>query len=147
MNSRTGMTALLTLLLLMTTGALAAGAFLSTPGGVLYKDLKPGSGNIAAAGDVATMHYTGWLDADGSKGKELYSSRRLGGPVSFVVGTDYVMPGWNEGVTGMQPGGKRLLRIPPSHGYGARGVQNLVPPDASLIFVIELVDVEKRTAP
>lgn len=130
----------------MATVAIAADAFQITPQGLLYKDLKPGSGNIAAVGDVATMHFTGWLDDAGSKGKELYNTRRQGKPVAFVIGTDRVMQGWNEGVIGMRPGGKRLLKVPPSLGYGSRGVEDIIPPNARLIFIIDLIDVEKHPA-
>jgi peptidylprolyl isomerase len=92
------------------------------------------------------MHFTGWLDDNGRKGREFYNSRREGTPVSFVIGTDRVMPGWNDGIVGMQPGGKRLLLLPPALGYGAKGVQGIVPPNASLILIIELLDLEKRAA-
>ncbi|MGB5717321.1 MAG: FKBP-type peptidyl-prolyl cis-trans isomerase [Gammaproteobacteria bacterium] len=137
---------MLLLLIPMATVAIAADAFQITPQGLLYKDLKPGSGNIAAVGDVATMHFTGWLDDAGSKGKELYNTRRQGKPVAFVIGTDRVMQGWNEGVIGMRPGGKRLLKVPPSLGYGSRGVEDIIPPNARLIFIIDLIDVEKHPA-
>ncbi|MGB5474412.1 MAG: FKBP-type peptidyl-prolyl cis-trans isomerase, partial [Gammaproteobacteria bacterium] len=105
---------------LLSTGAAAAGPFHTTPLGARYQDLQPGSGAIAAPGDVVTIHFTGWLDDRGRQGKELYNSRREGRTVSFVVGTDRVMPGWSEGVTGMQPGGRRLVLLPPALGYGAR---------------------------
>ena len=89
------------------------------------------------------MHSIGWLDADGRQGRELYNSRREGRPLSFVVGTDRVMPGWNDGVIGMKPGGKRLLRVPPARAYGARGVQDVIPPNAGLMLMIDLIEVEK----
>jgi len=121
----------------------AADGFLMTPQGARYQELKPGTGEGAETGDVVTMHFIGWLDDDGRQGKELYNTRREGNPVSFVVGTDRVMPGWSDGVIGMKPGGKRLLLLPPALGYGARGVQDLVPPDAGLMFMIDLIAVEK----
>jgi len=121
----------------------AADGFLMTPQGARYQELKTGTGEGAEPGDVVTMHFIGWLDDDGRQGKELYNTRREGNPVSFVVGTDRVMPGWSDGVTGMKPGGKRLLLLPPALGYGARGVQDLVPPDAGLMFMIDLIAVEK----
>jgi FKBP-type peptidyl-prolyl cis-trans isomerase len=135
---------LLLLLTLLSTFALAAGPFLTTPQGARYQDLKDGTGELAEPGDVVTMHFIGWLDDNGAKGKEIYNTRREGKPVSFVVGTDKVMPGWNEGVTGMRQGGKRLLMLPPALGYGARRVEDIIPPDASLIFLIDLVRLEKR---
>ena len=122
---------------------MAADGFLMTPQGARYQELKPGTGEGAETGDVVTMHFIGWLDDDGRQGKELYNTRREGNPVSFVVGTDRVMPGWSDGVIGMKPGGKRLLLLPPALGYGARGVQDLVPPDAGLMFMIDLIAVEK----
>lgn len=122
---------------------MAADGFLMTPQGARYQELKTGTGEGAEPGDVVTMHFIGWLDDDGRQGKELYNTRREGKPVSFVVGTDRVMPGWSDGVIGMKPGGKRLLLLPPALGYGARGVQDLVPPDAGLMFMIDLIAVEK----
>ena len=137
---------LLILMLAILAGTTMADPMQTTPGGARYRDLQPGSGEIAAPGDIATMHFTGWLDDGGNKGREFYNSRREGTPVSFVIGTDRVMPGWNEGILGMQPGGRRLLLLPPSLGYGTRGVQGIVPPDASLIFIIELLELEKGAA-
>lgn len=135
--------AMVTLFYLLTGGALAADNFHTTARGAQYKELKTGVGETAQVGDIATMHFTGWLDDKGTQGKELYNTRREGRPVSFVVGTDKIMQGWNEGVIGMKKGGKRLLRIPPVLGYGAKGVQDAVPANTSLLFVIELVDLEK----
>ena len=134
---------LFTLCCLVSGSALAADSFLVTPQGTRYQDLNTGTGEAAEPGDVVTMHFIGWLDDDGRQGKELYNTRREGNPVSFVVGTDRVMPGWSDGVIGMKPGGKRLLLLPPALGYGARGVQDLVPPDAGLMFMIDLIAVEK----
>jgi len=121
----------------------AADGFLMTPRGTAYQDLKTGTGETAEPGDVVTMHFVGWLDDAGRQGKELYNSRRDGKSVSFVVGTDKVMQGWSDGVIGMKPGGKRLLRLPPALGYGARGAQDVVPADAGLMFMIDLIAVEK----
>ena len=127
------------------TAALAAqqGFPFATPGGVQYRDLQPGSGECAEAGDVVAMHFVGWLTRDGQRGSEFFNSRAQGRPVSFVVGTERVMPAWNEGVTGMCPGGRRLLLVPPALGYGGRGVQGVVPPNAHLMFLIEVIRVEK----
>lgn len=144
MNTPLDKASALALLWLIAGIALAAGDFQTTPQGARYKDLQTGSGASAATGDVATMHFVGWLDGNGNRGKELYNSRREGEPVSFVIGTDRVMPGWNEGIAGMQPGGKRLLLLPPALGYGARGVADVIPPHARLRFIIELVGLEKQ---
>jgi FKBP-type peptidyl-prolyl cis-trans isomerase len=122
----------------------AAGNFITTGKGLQYQDLRPGTGERAAVGDVATIHFTGWLDDRGAKGKEIYRTRGRRTPVSFVIGTDKVMQGWNEGVIGMRPGGKRLIKVPAELGYGARGVQGVVSPNARLIFVIELLELEKQ---
>jgi FKBP-type peptidyl-prolyl cis-trans isomerase len=124
--------------------ACAAGGFTTTASGVQYKDLKPGTGAPAEVGDVATLHFIGWLDDKGGKGREVYDTHSRGEPVSFVIGTNSVMQGWNEGVIGMKPGGKRLVKVPAELGYGSRGVQDVVPPNARLIFVIELMDLRKQ---
>ena len=137
---------LLVLMLALMAGTTTADPMQTTPAGTRYRDLQQGSGEIAAPGDIATMHFTGWIDDSGSKGREIYNSRSQGTPVSFVIGTDRVMPGWNDGIVGMQPGGRRLLLLPPALAYGAKGVQDIVPPNASLIFIIELLDLEKRAA-
>jgi peptidylprolyl isomerase len=137
---------LLILMLALLAGPVTADPMQTTPAGARYRDLQPGSGEIAAPGDIATMHFTGWLDDNGRKGREFYNSRSQGTPVSFVIGTDRVMPGWNDGIIGMQPGGRRLLFLPPELAYGAKGVQDIVPPNASLILIIELLDLEKGTA-
>ena len=136
--------AALLILLALVSGLLVAGdAFLTTERGARYKDLKPGAGEYVEMDDVVTIHFVGWLDDKGNKGREIYNSRRDGNPVSFVVGTERVMPGWTDGVLGMRPGGKRLLMLPPELGYGARSVEDVIPPNAPLIFVIELVDLER----
>ncbi|MGD2062083.1 MAG: FKBP-type peptidyl-prolyl cis-trans isomerase [Nitrospirota bacterium] len=138
---------LLALCCLVPVGALAAEGFRTTPQGASYQDLKTGAGESAAPGDVVTMHFVGWLDADGKQGKEIYNSRREGRPVSFVVGTERVMAGWSDGVIGMKPGGKRLLRVPPRLAYGAKGVEGVIPPNAALVFLIDLIAVEKLAGP
>ncbi|MGB5439715.1 MAG: FKBP-type peptidyl-prolyl cis-trans isomerase [Gammaproteobacteria bacterium] len=135
--------AFLVMYFLVSGGAVAADHFLVTPQGTRYQDLKPGMGEAAEYGDVVTMHFVGWLDAEGRKGKEIYNSRREREPVSFVVGTDRVMQGWSDGVIGMKAGGKRLLMLPPALGYGSKGVKGVIPPDASLLFVIDVMSIEK----
>jgi FKBP-type peptidyl-prolyl cis-trans isomerase len=133
------------LFLLAGTGqVLAESGFQDTENGARYRDLQTGTGPAAATGDVATMHFTGWLDDNGSKGRQFFNSRREGRPVSFVIGTERVMPGWNEGVAGMRAGGRRLLVLPPALGFGNRAVEDVIPANAGLIFVIELIELEKR---
>jgi FKBP-type peptidyl-prolyl cis-trans isomerase len=116
--------------------------FRAGPGGMRLKDLQVGQGVAAQQGMVATIHFIGWLDENGVRGREIYNSRGQGRPVSFVVGTDGVMPGWNEGVIGMKPGGSRMLLLPPAMAYGEREVDGLVPKNAAMMFRIELVSVD-----
>jgi FKBP-type peptidyl-prolyl cis-trans isomerase len=144
MNTLVRTAALFFLAISMAGGVLAAGGFISTAKGVLYKDLKPGTGERAEVGDVATLHFVGWLDDKGGKGREIYDTHRRGETVSFVIGTDRVMQGWNEAVIGMKPGGKRLVKVPAELGYGSREVQDVVPPNAGLIFMIELLELQKQ---
>ncbi len=123
--------------------ALAADPVFETlEGGVKARTLVEGSGPAAQAGQVATIQFVAWLDEGGVRGRELYSTYREARPVSFVVGTDRVMPAWNVAVQGMKPGGKRMLLVPAAMGYGAKGVQDYVPADTPLVFQIELVKVE-----
>jgi len=132
----------LTLLLCTSTmaGAWAAdSSFRAGAGGLMIKDLQPGEGAGAVNGQVATIHFIGWIDEHGVRGREIYNSRAQGQPVSFVIGTDGVMKGWNEGVLGMKQGGKRMLLVPPGMAYGARKVEGMVPENASLMFRIELI--------
>lgn len=111
-------------------------------GGIKARTLQEGAGPAAEDGMVATIHFTGWLDDSGARGRELVNSRRDGEAVSFVIGTDRVMPAWNVGVRGMRAGQKRLLLVPPAMAWGERGVEGLVPPNAPVMFQIELVRLE-----
>ena len=120
----------------------ADNAFRSAAGGVMIKDLQMGQGPGAVAGQVATMHFIGWIDEKGARGREIYNSRAQGRPVSFVIGDDGVMQGWNEGVLGMRPGGARMLLVPPGMAYGKRQVDEAIPANASLMFRIELIALE-----
>ena len=107
-----------------------------TSSGLYYRDLAQGSGPTAAAGNEVVVHYTGWL-VDGTK---FDSSQDAGEPFSFALGAGNVIQGWDEGVAGMQVGGRRRLVIPPSLGYGADGI-GPIPPNASLVFDVELLEV------
>lgn len=136
--------ALLTLLLSLMFGSAAqADSFRSAKGGMQIQDTQTGDGPVAAEGMVATIHFISWLDNQGVRGKPIFDSRKNGEPVSFVIGTDKVMPAWNEGVLGMQSGGKRLLLVPPKMAYGNRAINDVVPANTSLQFVIELVRLEE----
>lgn len=116
--------------------------FITTPDGLEYKDLRVGEGKQAQPGEIAVIHFTGWLNDSGRRGKEIFNSRKQQKHVAFLIGTDRVMPAWNKGVVGMQAGGMRMLRIPPELAYGAKSVDNLVPPHAHLIFIIELLELK-----
>jgi FKBP-type peptidyl-prolyl cis-trans isomerase len=125
--------------------ALAQGQapFQTTPGGLQYRDLQTGSGPAAALGDVAEIHFAGWLDENGARGRQIYSSREQGRPVSFVVGTERVMEGWNQAVIGMRVGGRRLVMVPPELAFGDRAVDDVIPARAYLVMIIELIGLEK----
>jgi len=94
---------------------------------------------------VATIHFVGWIDEQGARGKEIYNSRNQGQPVSFVIGTKGVMQGWNEGVIGMRPGGKRMLLVPPSMAWGGRKIEDVIPANAAMMFRIELLKLENNS--
>ena len=109
--------------------------------GLSYEDVQMGTGAEAVSGKTVEVHYTGWLDENGQKGKKFDSS--VGGaPFSFPLGAGRVIKGWDEGVAGMKVGGKRTLMIPAELGYGARGAGGVIPPNANLIFDVELLEVE-----
>jgi FKBP-type peptidyl-prolyl cis-trans isomerase len=123
------------------------GEFQSTPEGVDYKELQIGEGDAIDYGDVAVMHFVGWLAEDRARGREIFNTRNRGEPLSFVVGTEKVMPGWNDGIVGMRAGGRRLLLIPPGRAYRKDNRPEEIPADTSLMFLIELMSVEKATGP
>ena len=112
------------------------------PDGLKYTDTKTGEGATAKAGNKVSVHYTGWLSDNGAKGKKFDSSVDRGQPFQFTLGAKQVIAGWDEGVAGMKVGGKRTLTIPPELGYGARGAAGAIPPNASLIFDVELLQVQ-----
>jgi len=112
------------------------------PNGLKYSDSETGGGAPATAGHKVSVHYTGWLSENGSKGKKFDSSVDRGEPFQFTLGAHQVIAGWDEGVSGMKVGGKRTLIIPPELGYGARGAGGVIPPNATLIFDVELLGVQ-----
>lgn len=115
----------------------AAGKGVTTKSGLMYTDEKEGTGPAAKAGDRVVVHYTGWLK-DGTK---FDSSHDHGKPFEFPLGAGKVIKGWDQGIAGMKVGGKRKLIIPPQLGYGMQGAGDAVPPNATLIFEIELVSI------
>jgi FKBP-type peptidyl-prolyl cis-trans isomerase len=112
------------------------------PDGLKYTDTKTGDGATARSGNKVSVHYTGWLSDNGAKGKKFDSSVDRGQPFQFTLGAKQVIAGWDEGVAGMKVGGKRTLTIPPELGYGARGAPGAIPPNSTLIFDVELLQVQ-----
>ena len=126
------------------TAALAQtiGTPVTTPSGLQIIDTKIGTGPSPRTGQTCIMHYTGWLYENGKKGKKFDSSVDRGEPFEFPIGTHRVIAGWDEGVATMKVGGKRTLIIPPALGYGARGAGGAIPPNATLIFDVELLGIK-----
>jgi FKBP-type peptidyl-prolyl cis-trans isomerase len=122
--------------------AQTVGKTVTNVSGLQITDTKIGTGAVPFPGQTCVMHYTGWLYQDGAKGKKFDSSLDRGKPFEFVLGQGQVIRGWDEGVGGMKVGGKRTLIIPPELGYGARGVGGSIPPNATLIFEVELLAVK-----
>ncbi len=122
--------------------AAQAGKTVTTPSGLKITDTKVGTGASPQPGQTCVMHYTGWLYEGGAKGKKFDSSVDRGQPFEFPIGKGRVIAGWDEGVATMKVGGKRTLIIPPELGYGARGAGGVIPPNATLIFDVELLGVK-----
>lgn len=117
-------------------------AMTETPSGLKYEDTQAGTGSSPAKGQTCVMHYTGWLWVDGAKGAKFDSSLDRGRPFSFPLGHGRVIKGWDEGVASMQVGGKRTLLIPPHLGYGGAGAGGVIPPHATLLFEVELLELK-----
>jgi peptidylprolyl isomerase len=122
--------------------AAAADQVVEMPNGLKYTDIKVGDGAVATAGKKVSVHYTGWLSNNGAKGAKFDSSVDRGKPFEFTLGAHQVIAGWDEGVAGMKVGGERTLIIPPELGYGARGAGGVIPPNATLIFDVQLLAVQ-----
>ena len=119
----------------------------TTASGLQYDDTTPGTGAEAIAGQPVTVHYTGWLHdptAPHGRGKKFDSSKDHGAPFEFQLGAGGVIRGWDEGVQGMKAGGTRVLTIPPELGYGAQGAGGVIPPNATLVFEVELLAEPER---
>jgi FKBP-type peptidyl-prolyl cis-trans isomerase FkpA len=113
----------------------------TTPSGLQFEDTVAGTGAEAKAGHTVSVHYTGWLYNDGVKGAKFDSSKDRNDPFEFGLGGGQVIRGWDEGVQGMKVGGTRVLVIPAALGYGARGAGGVIPPNATLMFEVELLGV------
>ena len=120
----------------------AANQVIEMPNGLKYTDTKTGDGATATPGNKVSVHYTGWVYNNGAKGTKFDSSVDRGQPFQFTLGAHQVIAGWDEGVAGMRVGGKRTLIIPPELGYGARGAGGVIPPNATLMFDVELLGVQ-----
>jgi peptidylprolyl isomerase len=125
-----------------TSSMAQAAKTMTTASGLQIADSKVGTGATPKPGQTCVMHYTGWLYENGAKGKKFDSSVDRGEPFEFPIGQKRVIAGWDEGVASMKVGGKRTLIIPPALGYGARGAGGVIPPNATLIFEVELLDVK-----
>ena len=115
---------------------------MTTASGLQIIDAKVGTGPSPQRGQTCVMHYTGWLYENGQKGKKFDSSRDRGQPFEFPLGMGRVIAGWDEGVASMKVGGQRTLIIPARLGYGERGAGGVIPPNATLIFDVELLGVK-----
>ena len=115
---------------------------MTTSSGLKITDTQAGTGATPKTGQTCVMHYTGWLYQDGKKGAKFDSSVDRGQPFEFPIGTGRVIKGWDEGVASMKVGGKRTLIIPPELGSGARGAGGVIPPNATLVFEVELLGVK-----
>jgi len=126
--------------LVLLLAAAAAAEVVTTPSGLRFEDHVAGDGPVVNAGMNVSVHYTGWLNAgDDQKGAKFDSSVDRGQPFSFPLGAGRVIRGWDEGVAGMKIGGMRTLYIPANLGYGARGAGQVIPPNADLIFDVEVL--------
>jgi peptidylprolyl isomerase len=117
-------------------------AMTTTASGLSYEDTRAGTGATPMKGQTCSMHYTGWLWENGAKGAKFDSSHDRGKPFLFALGMGRVIGGWDEGVASMQVGGARTLLIPPKLGYGERGAAGVIPPNATLLFEVELLEIK-----
>ena len=133
--------ALATAALLVWTGSAMAQQTTTTASGLQFIDQAVGAGPAPETGQRVVVHYTGWLFEDGERGAKFDSSVDRGQPFQFLIGVGQVIAGWDEGVASMKPGGKRTLIIPPALAYGSRGAGGVIPPNATLMFDVELLEI------
>jgi FKBP-type peptidyl-prolyl cis-trans isomerase len=133
---------ILVLVLCLFTSLSQASTMITTDSGLRYQDVKVGTGMQAEKGKKVVVHYTGWLNDAEKKGSKFDSSVDRNRPFDFLLGLGFVIKGWDEGVSGMKIGGKRVLYIPSALGYGSRGAGSVIPPNSDLIFEVELLDVK-----
>jgi peptidylprolyl isomerase len=117
-------------------------AMTTTASGLKYEDTSDGTGAVPSKGQTCVMHYTGWLWVNDAKGAKFDSSVDRGRPFTFPLGQGRVIKGWDEGIATLKQGGKRTLIIPPELGYGARGAGGVIPPNATLLFEVELLEIQ-----
>ena len=142
-TSASALAAIAAFLLIATpASAQTQGKTMTTASGLQITDTKAGTGAQPKTGQTCVMHYTGWLYDNGVKGAKFDSSLDRGEPFEFAIGQGQVIKGWDEGVATMKVGGKRTLIIPPQLGYGARGAGGVIPPNATLLFDVELLGVK-----
>ena len=134
--------AIIAILAVATFTPAAAQPVTTTASGLKIIDVKVGTGPMPRPGQTCVMNYTGWLYVNGAKGKKFDSSLDRNEPFEFKIGAGQVIAGWDEGVATMKVGGKRTLIIPPNLGYGARGAGGVIPPNATLIFDVDLLSVK-----
>jgi peptidylprolyl isomerase len=124
------------------TGQLKGKNIKKTPSGLQYQDENPGTGSVPKRGQICVVGFTGWLWERDARGKKIDSSVDRGRAYSFCIGKSEVIKGWEEGIATMRVGGKRLLWIPPELGFGHRGASGVIPPDATLLYEVELIAVK-----
>jgi peptidylprolyl isomerase len=137
-----GLTSVIATASVIPASAQTAGKTMTTSSGLQITDSTVGTGASPKTGQTCVMHYTGWLYVNGMKGKKFDSSVDRGEPFEFPIGRGRVIKGWDEGVATMKVGGKRTLIIPPALGYGASGAGGVIPPNATLVFDVELLGVK-----
>jgi peptidylprolyl isomerase len=140
--TRRFMIAAITLAAASPAAAQTQGRAMTTETGLKFIDTTVGTGASPKTGQICVMHYTGWLSEGGEKGQKFDSSVDRGSPFEFPIGMKRVIAGWDEGVATMKVGGKRTLIIPSALGYGARGAGGVIPPNATLIFDVELLAIK-----